>query len=79
MQAQAQQVVQRFQEVHGADCAFSEQEQWVLASSDFVSDALLAQPAGWRRCANSRRRPASGNTMPPGCRTSWKRCAMRRS
>ena len=45
LQAQAQQVVQRFQEVHGADCAFSEQEQWVLASSDFVSDALLAQPA----------------------------------
>ena len=43
LQAQAQQVVQRFQEVHGADCAFS--EQWVLASSDFVSDALLAQPA----------------------------------
>lgn len=37
--------MQRFQEVHGADCAFSEQEQWVLASSDFVSDALLAQPA----------------------------------
>ncbi len=37
--------MQRFQEVHGADSAFSEQEQWVLASSDFVSDALLAQPA----------------------------------
>lgn len=45
LQAQAQQVVQRFREAQGANCAFSEQEQWVLASSDFVCDMLLSQPA----------------------------------
>lgn len=45
LQDQARQVVQRFREAQGANCAFSEQEQWVLASSDFVCNMLLGQPA----------------------------------
>ncbi|GAA3583585.1 bifunctional [glutamate--ammonia ligase]-adenylyl-L-tyrosine phosphorylase/[glutamate--ammonia-ligase] adenylyltransferase [Gibbsiella greigii] len=44
LQAQAQRIVQRFQETHGADVLLSSQEQAVLASSDFVSEALLAHP-----------------------------------
>ncbi|WP_426506378.1 bifunctional [glutamate--ammonia ligase]-adenylyl-L-tyrosine phosphorylase/[glutamate--ammonia-ligase] adenylyltransferase [Serratia proteamaculans] len=44
LQTQAQNIVQRFQETQGADCALSDQEQWVLASSDFVCDMLLNQP-----------------------------------
>lgn len=44
LQAQAQNIVQRFQETQGAGCALSDQEQRVLASSDFVCDMLLNQP-----------------------------------
>ncbi len=44
LQAQAHQVVQHFREVHCASYLFSSQEQWVLASSNFVSDMLLGQP-----------------------------------
>lgn len=49
LQAQAQQVVQHFREVHGASYLFSPQEQWVLASSNFVSDMLLGQPTWLER------------------------------
>lgn len=49
LQAQAQQVVQHFREVHGACYLFSPQGQWLLASSDFVSDMLLGQPTWLER------------------------------
>jgi len=49
LQAQAQKVMQHFREVYGAGYLFSLQEQWVLASSNFVSDMLLSQPTWLER------------------------------
>ncbi|MFI8417191.1 bifunctional [glutamate--ammonia ligase]-adenylyl-L-tyrosine phosphorylase/[glutamate--ammonia-ligase] adenylyltransferase [Serratia sp. NPDC078593] len=44
LQAQAEQIVQRFQEVQGDNVTFTTEEQQVLASSDFISDMLLNHP-----------------------------------
>lgn len=44
LQLQAQNIVQRFQETHGAGVVLSVVEQGVLASSDFVNDMLLGHP-----------------------------------